>query len=145
LLPSLTLICCLLVAPLAQAGPKGDPALRSGEDIVSFRDIAGAGLSAHSRFQAYGRFLERYPRSPLAEVALARCLQLEGDLNAVLGRLSSADRLYLTQRFRQHHDLLLSSPVEGPAISDAEQPVAAEANATEPGTPARPSTHDATR
>ena len=128
MLPSLTLTLCLLVAPQAQAGPRGDPALRNGEDIVSFRSIAGGGLPADSRFLAYGRFLERFPRSPLAEVALARCLQLEGDLDAVLERLSSADRLYLTQHFRQHHDLLVASPAEGPAISDAEQP-----SVTEPG------------
>ncbi len=107
----------LLSAPL-QADPLA-VGVRSGADIVAFRDVAEAGLSTQQRFEAYGDFVASYPRSPLAEVALSHCLDLGGDMAAVLDRLAPTERAYLVANFRTHAEALLANPPEGPVVTDA--------------------------
>ncbi len=126
LIVSLALPLLLLLAgsPL-QAESSGSTSLRTGADISAFRSIAGEGLSSEQRFEAYGRFMASYPRSPLAEVALVHCLELGGDLTPVLAELNATDRTYLVSNFRSHHDLLLTRPQEGPALTDAAEPAPA--------------------
>ena len=110
-------IALTLSAPL-HANPPAD-AVRSGADIVAFRAVADAGLTTQQLFEAYGDFVAAYPRSPLAEVALARCLDLDGDMTAVLDRLAPPERAYLVASFRTHAEILLANPPEGPAVTDA--------------------------
>jgi hypothetical protein len=98
-----------------------DPAdsLELGADIQAFRSITEAGLADEQRFEAYSRFVGDFPRSALAEVALARCLDLGGDVSHVLARLSVTDRGYLVASFQAHAEVLLANPSEGPAVTDA--------------------------
>ena len=97
-------------------------ALQAGADILAFRSIGEAGLGSDARFDAYGAFVAQYPRSPLAEVALARCLELDGDMTTVLTRLAPVERSYLVTNFQAHAQILLANPPEGPVVTDAAQP-----------------------
>ncbi len=112
------LTLALLLAGPAHADPAQSP-VRAGADILAFRSVAEAGLTTQQRFEAYGDFVATYPRSPLAEVALARCLELDGDMTALLERLAPAERTYLVTSFRSHSQTLLSNPPEGPVVTDA--------------------------
>lgn len=112
-------ILALLLSGPVQAGPNGG--LELGADIQAFRAIAEAGLPDEARFEAYGAFVGSYPRSPLAEVALARCLELGGDMAAVLAQLPPTQRSQLVASFQAHAEALLANPTEGPVVSDAAQ------------------------
>ncbi len=112
-------ILALLLSGPVQAGPNGG--LELGADIQAFRAIAEAGLADEQRFEAYSVFVAEYPRSALAEVALARCLELGGDLGTVLARLNSTERSHLVASFQAHAEVLLANPSEGgPAVTDAQ-------------------------
>jgi hypothetical protein len=117
LVPSLLL---LLAGPVLADQP-APSAMQAGADIQAFRDIDEAGLSDSERFEAYGVFVADYPRSPLAEVALARCLELGGDMTAVLSALAPVERGYLLSNFQSHAETLLANPPEGPVVTDAAQ------------------------
>jgi hypothetical protein len=114
-------ILALLLAGPAHADPASPSALQAGADILAFRGIAEAGLADSDRFDAYGAFVAQYPRSPLAEVALARCLELGGDMASVLDGLAPAERTYLVASFQAHAATLLANPPEGPVLTDAAQ------------------------
>ncbi len=113
-----------LLAPAAWAGSRQHDVPRDGSDIAQLRSILDNGLSRPQQDQAYSSFVANYPRSPLAELALMRCLSLGLDMDAVLGELSQADRSYLVSRFKSHQERLASSPSTGPWLSDAASPVA---------------------
>ncbi len=113
-------VLALLLAGPVHADPAAPNALQAGADIQAFRDIGEAGLDDTERFEAYGRFVADYPRSPLAEVALSRCLELGGDMAAVLSQLAPAERTYLVTSFQAHAQTLLANPPEGPVVTDAD-------------------------
>ncbi len=110
----------LLLAGPVHADPAAPSALQAGGDIQAFRSISEAGLADDARFEAYGGFVAAYPRSPLAEVALARCLELGGDMAALLSQLAPVERTYLVTSFQAHAEALLANPPEGPVVTDAE-------------------------
>ncbi|MBN1335764.1 MAG: hypothetical protein JXB39_07365 [Deltaproteobacteria bacterium] len=110
-----------LLLPLSQ--PPGDPPvvppdLRRGEDIAAWRELTGSGLPLQALPSAYADFVGRYPRSALAEVALARCLGQDGLAESALARLAAADRNDLADRFRTHRETLSHRAPEGPAVSE---------------------------
>ncbi len=110
-----------LLFPLTQ--PPTDPPVarddvRAGEDIAAWRTLAGSGLPLDALPAAYADFVEHFPRSALAEVALARCLGQDGLAASVLSRLGTADRTDLAMRFRAHREVLSRNPSEGPTLTD---------------------------
>lgn len=110
-----------LLFPLSQ--PPADPPvvrddLRVGEDIAAWRALAGSGLPRAQLPVAYADFVERFPHSALAEVALARCLGQDGLAETVLSRLAPGDRNGLAVRFRAHREALSRNPPEGPPLTD---------------------------
>jgi len=113
-------ILALLLAGPAHADPAAPSAMQAGSDIQAFQTIGVAGLTPHDRFDAYGVFVADYPRSPLAEVALARCLELGGDMAAVLSQLAPVERTFLVNNFQAHAEALLANPPEGPVVTDAD-------------------------
>lgn len=94
--------------------------LRQGTDIAAFRVITAEGLSPEASVAAWGEFMATWPQSPLAEVALERCLAQEADLDALLAPLSPVERNRLVQRYRAHRDHLVANPPEGAAVTDAD-------------------------
>ena len=115
-------VLALLLTGPVHADPAAPSARQAGADIQAFRSIGEAGLSTDDRFDAYGEFVAQYPRSPLAEVALARCLELGGDMAGVLASIAPAERAYLVTNFQVHAETLVANPPEGPAVTDATQP-----------------------
>jgi hypothetical protein len=112
-------VLALLLSGPAHADPAVPSARQAGADIQAFRAIGEAGLSTDQRFDAYGSFVAQYPRSPLAEVALARCLELDGDMAGLLASIAPTERAYLVTNFQAHAELLLANPPEGPVLTDA--------------------------
>jgi len=96
-----------------------DADLWSGADISTFRDIQKEGLAPADEIEAYRHFIDVWPTSPLAEVALDRCLLLGVNIESVLSVLEPAERTWLVSHFKAHHEVLAANPSESVPVSDA--------------------------
>ncbi|MCB9759603.1 MAG: hypothetical protein H6739_07155 [Alphaproteobacteria bacterium] len=81
-----------LTTATAQAQPRDVARVQAGEDIVAWRQLSA--LPAAAQPEALQAFVQEFPSSPLAEVALRRLMELElspPDLPAVtLTRLNNS-------------------------------------------------------
>ncbi|MFH1463253.1 MAG: hypothetical protein ABIO70_02600 [Pseudomonadota bacterium] len=116
LAPTLAL---LLSSPLHAQSPAPNP-VQAGADIAAFHAVAESTMSAGDSLAAWVDFVAHFPRSPLAEIALATCLEQGGDISSLLARLTPTDRAFLVASYRDHHDTLVANPPEGPVLTDAD-------------------------
>ena len=119
----------MFVIPAVGMADPAVPLLWDGSDIQAFRAIDEDGIPATRQVDAYAVFVTEYPRSPLAEIALARFLNLGGQPEQMLVRLPPADRAYLTTSFRTHREHLAASPLEGPALTALDTPTPSDREA----------------
>lgn len=113
-------VLSLLVALLSSSAPVGqESAIWNGADIAAFRAIQEEGLASDALVEAYASFIESWPTSPLAEVALERSLHMGANVEGVLARLEPAERAWLVGHYRAHHAHLAANPVDMGTVSDA--------------------------
>jgi hypothetical protein len=107
----------LTVSPIL-AGPRADATLREGADIAQYRTVHSEGLSAAEKQAAFVLFIRSFPQSPLAEIALAECLDTGLGIDEILGDLGAMDRTRLLARHRQHRHRLAREPVRSSLLTD---------------------------
>lgn len=116
LAPTLAL---LLSSPLLAQSVAPNP-VQAGADIAAFHAVAYSTMSDGDSLSAWVEFVTSFPRSPLAEIGLAACLERGADVASLLARITPVDRAFLVASYREHHDTLVANPPEGPALTDAE-------------------------
>jgi hypothetical protein len=97
-----------------------DALLYTGEDLIEWRVILENGLDTQERAERFIVFVQTYPQSPLAEVALARALESGVDIRDVLEPLDEPARRALLRSHRSHQARLRHVPPSGPTVTDAE-------------------------
>ena len=78
------------------------------------------GLDTQERADLFAVFVQTYPQSQLAEVALARALDSGADIRDVLEPLEEPARRALLRSQRSHQARLRLVAPSGPAVTDAE-------------------------
>ncbi len=94
--------------------------LYTGEDLIEWRVILENGLAPQERAERFSTFVQTYPQSPLAEVALARALDTGVDIRDVLEPLEESTRRALLRSHRSHQARLRNVAPSGPAVTDAQ-------------------------
>lgn len=115
------LLLLLLFASNVHAGTRADRSYRAGADISRFRELHSEGLSQEQQQEALVGFIESFPQSPLAELALDKCLASGLDIDRSLGDLGTVDRARLLMRYRNHHQRLARESAVLPILTENEE------------------------